>query len=71
MRRRIRVRTRWLMAIAAGAFLTLGSAAQEKDTFTPMALDSGFGRMDLTPPQIRRSRLSRNLRPRKVNFSRL
>lgn len=26
------------------------AAAQEKDTFTPMALDSGFGHMDVTPP---------------------
>jgi hypothetical protein len=30
----------------------LGAGAQDKDTFTPMALDSGFGRMDLTPPAI-------------------
>ncbi len=28
------------------------AAAQNKDTFTPMALDSGFGPMDLTPPSI-------------------
>ena len=27
-------------------------AAQDKDTFTPMALDAGFGRMDLTPPSM-------------------
>jgi hypothetical protein len=27
-------------------------AAQAKDTFTPMALDSGFGRMDISPPAI-------------------
>ena len=42
--------------MAAG--LTLAAAApkaaqaQEKDTFTPMALDSGFGSMDLHPPAI-------------------
>lgn len=37
----------------AFVILTIGCApafAQNKDTFTPMALDSGFGRMDLTPP---------------------
>jgi hypothetical protein len=28
----------------------LSATAQGKDSFTPMALDSGFGRMDLTPP---------------------
>ncbi|MFP5236189.1 MAG: hypothetical protein ACLGSD_09815 [Acidobacteriota bacterium] len=27
-----------------------GAAAQDQDSFTPMALDSGFGKMDLTPP---------------------
>ena len=26
--------------------------AQEKDTFTPMALDAGFGPMDLNPPAM-------------------
>jgi len=26
------------------------AAAQDRDSFTPMPLDSGFGRMDLTPP---------------------
>jgi hypothetical protein len=34
--------------------LALGSwpaRAQDKDTFTPMALDAGFGRMDVTPPE--------------------
>lgn len=34
----------------AVAVLTLSAAAQEKDTFTPMPLDAGFGRIDLTPP---------------------
>lgn len=42
--------------LAAGCALGAGmqgtAAAQNKDTFTPMALDSGFGRMDLTPPAI-------------------
>jgi hypothetical protein len=30
--------------------LTLVAGAQDKDSFTPMPLDSGFGRMDVTPP---------------------
>jgi hypothetical protein len=37
---------------ALGAGMQGAAAAQNKDTFTPMALDSGFGRMDLTPPAI-------------------
>jgi len=41
-----------LLALAV-ALLPAGSpsaAAQEKDSFTPMALDAGFGPMDVTPP---------------------
>ena len=34
------------------ALSAVPSFAQDKDTFTPMPLDSGFGRMDLTPPQM-------------------
>jgi hypothetical protein len=42
---------RWIAAIAvAGCALT--AAAQNKDTFTPMPLDSGFGRMDISDPPI-------------------
>lgn len=35
------------LAAALGAW---PSAAQDKDSFTPMALDAGFGHMDVTPP---------------------
>ncbi len=41
-----------LLAVAV-ALLSAGSspaAAQEKDSFTPMTLDAGFGHMDVTPP---------------------
>jgi hypothetical protein len=37
-----------LMLVAVGC--AVPAAAQGKDTFTPMALDSGFGTMDITPP---------------------
>lgn len=30
--------------------LAIGAAAQEKDSFTPMPLDAGFGRLDLSDP---------------------
>ncbi len=44
----------WAAATLTG-ILILGAssahcAAQEKDSFTPMALDAGFGHMDITPP---------------------
>jgi hypothetical protein len=40
------------MATAAMGILALTAGAQNKDSFTPMPLDAGFGRMDLTPPSI-------------------
>ena len=45
------MRSLWLASVvAAGCALTAG--AQNKDSFTPMALDSGFGAMDITAPAI-------------------
>jgi hypothetical protein len=44
------VKNKWWLALAAAGILTLSAAAQEKDTFTPMPLDSGFGKLDLSEP---------------------
>ena len=41
----------WI-AIAVAAGFSVAAGAQSKDSFTPMALDAGFGRMDLNPPPI-------------------
>ena len=41
---------RWWLALVAAGVLTLAAVAQDKDTFTPMPLDSGFGRLDLSDP---------------------
>ena len=43
------MRGRWGIAVLAGAF-ALGAAAQSKDSFTPMALDEGFGPMNVSEP---------------------
>lgn len=48
-RRYATVRNRWWLTLAALAVLGLTAGAQ-KDSFTPMPLDSGFGRLDLTDP---------------------
>ncbi len=45
------MRNRWLLALLLGGSFAL-AAAQEKDSFTPMALDAGFGRMDISAPSI-------------------
>jgi hypothetical protein len=44
------VRNRWWLTLAALAVWGLTAGAQSKDSFTPMPLDSGFGRLDLTEP---------------------
>jgi hypothetical protein len=38
------------MAVLVATGCALTAAAQSKDSFTPMALDAGFGAMDITPP---------------------
>jgi len=44
------MRNRWWMAVLLAVGCALSAAAQNKDSFTPMALDAGFGAMDITPP---------------------
>jgi hypothetical protein len=44
------VKNKWWLALAAAAILSLSAAAQDKDSFTPMPLDSGFGKLDLSDP---------------------
>jgi hypothetical protein len=44
------MRNRWRMAVLLAVGCALSAAAQNKDSFTPMALDAGFGAMDITPP---------------------
>ena len=40
----------WWLAAAAALALSLAAAAQDQDSFTPMPLDSGFGKMDVAAP---------------------
>ena len=46
------MRNGWWLTIVVAAGCALAAGAQNKDTFTPMALDSGFGAMDITPPAV-------------------
>jgi hypothetical protein len=45
-----KVKKRWWLVLALSTTLAVAAGAQEKDTFTPMPLDSGFGKLDLTDP---------------------
>jgi hypothetical protein len=44
------VKNRWWLALGMAGVLAIAAAAQDKDSFTPMPLDAGFGKLDLTEP---------------------
>lgn len=51
LEKRMRFRgNRWGGVVLAAALSVWPAAAQDKDSFTAMPMDSGFGPMDLTPP---------------------
>jgi hypothetical protein len=68
----IKVRNRWLVtmlvAILTAAGLSLPAAAQEKDTFTPMALDAGFGPMDISEPVLPAEKIVREFAAKESEF---
>ena len=56
------------LAMLAGAALALAAAAQSKDSFTPMALDAGFGRMDISEPAIKPEEIIRQFAAKESEF---
>lgn len=48
----IQFRTRWGIALLITIWCAGTAWSQDKNTFTPMALDAGFGKMDLSTPDI-------------------
>jgi hypothetical protein len=59
--------------LAAGYALTgcvLTAPAQEKDTFTPMALDSGFGHMDISAPKVAPEQIIKQFAAKESEFQR-
>lgn len=57
----------WSILLTAGAF-ALAATAQDKDTFTPMALDAGFGHMDLSAPAIPPEQIIQKFAARESEF---
>ena len=43
-------------------------SAQDKDTFTPMPLDSGFGKMDITPPPVPAEQIIKQFAAKETEF---
>ena len=59
---------RWILAFLVAMACALAAAAQGKDSFTPVALDSGFGRMDLSAPAIAPEEIIRQFAARESEF---
>ena len=53
------------VALAAGSRL---APAQDKDSFTPMPLDAGFGKMDVTPPTTPPDEIVKQFSARETEF---
>ncbi len=58
------------MALLVAAGCALAAAAQGKDGFTPMALDAGFGRMDITAPAVAPEEIIRQFAAKESEFRR-
>jgi hypothetical protein len=56
------------MAMLLAAGCALAAAAQGKDSFTPMALDAGFGPMDITAPAIKPEEIIRQFAAKESEF---
>ena len=62
------VQRRWWLALAAAGVLTLAAGAQDKDSFTPMPLDSGFGKLDLSEPSTPPDQIIKNFAAKESEF---
>ena len=62
------MRNRWMLAMLLASGLALGTAAQDKDSFTPMPLDAGFGRMDTSAPAIAPEEIIRQFAAKESEF---
>ncbi len=58
---------KWIAALAVG-MVALGANAQNHDSFTPMPLDAGFGRMDISDPSIPAEQIIKNFAAKETEF---
>jgi len=59
---------RALLAALLAAALSTAAPAQEKDSFTPMALDAGFGPMDISDPSVSPDEIVRKFAAKESEF---
>jgi len=62
------MKARWTLALLAASVFSLAAAAQGKDSFTPMAMDAGFGHLDLTAPAIAPEEIIRQFAAKESEF---
>ena len=62
------MKARWTLAWLAASVFSLAAAAQGKDSFTPMAMDAGFGHLDLTAPAIAPEEIIRQFAAKESEF---
>ena len=63
------MRKRWSLILLVAAGCALAAAAQKgKNSFTPMALDAGFGRMDLSEPTTKPEEIIRQFAAKESEF---
>jgi len=62
------MRTRWVLLTLMTVALAVAAGAQNKDSFTPMALDSGFGRLDLSEPAVAPEQIIRQFAAKESEF---
>ena len=62
------MRKRWRIAVLAAGTLAMAAAAQDKDSFTPMSLDAGFGRMDISEPATPPDEIIKKFAARETEF---
>jgi hypothetical protein len=60
--------SRWWVAVLGAGFLTLAAAGQGKDSFTPMPLDAGFGRMDVSAPTTSPDQIVKEFAAKETEF---
>jgi len=65
--REMKVRNHWMAVLLAACF-GLACAAQGKDSFTPMALDAGFGPMNLAEPAAKPEEIIRQFAAKESEF---
>jgi hypothetical protein len=68
LRRPNRLKKHWLILLLTMAAWGFHAGAQEKDSFTPMPLDSGFGRMDISAPAIPEEQIIKEFAAKESEF---